>query len=61
MTMKRKHPMKVLETAMKKHDTVLRRLGNGSRIVKKCRYCGSENILVSKDHADYCMDCRKVQ
>jgi hypothetical protein len=27
---------------------------------KKCRHCGSENILVSKGHADYCFDCKKV-
>ena len=28
---------------------------------RKCKYCGSEAVLVSKDHADYCLDCRKVQ
>jgi len=44
MNPKRKHPMKVLETTMKKHDTVLRRLSNGNKMNNEqgCPECNIE-------------------
>jgi len=26
-----------------------------------CNFCGSDNILCSPDHQNYCLDSRKVQ